>query len=113
MDNPYFNHLSDDFLMIRRRLISDEAIHPNNWGDIFEHLLKCRKQRGDVSIPEPPVPLILGGYNALEGTKFHRFNEIIEWCIKYDYLTELEKMIKQNEDGFFMWGEDPDPSSDY
>lgn len=97
----YFDKLPDDFKMLRRRFIPDNAIYPNNWDEIFSYLVMCLDNKGDKNIPSPPVPWILAGSCAPDVSKFERFNEIIMWSQQYKFLDELEYMISQNKRGYY------------
>ncbi|MBA3018832.1 ankyrin repeat domain-containing protein [Patescibacteria group bacterium] len=97
----YFDKLPDDFKILRRRFIPDNAIYPNNWDEIFSYLVMCLDNKGDKNIPSPPVPWILAGSCAPDVSKFERFNEIIMWSQQYNFLDELEYMISQNKRGYY------------
>lgn len=60
---------------------------PNIWND-FNIKIKALKPE---NIPEPPIPLILAGWNySSDYEKELRWAETVDWCKKYGFESELE-----------------------
>lgn len=56
--------------------------NPSKWNDIYQSLCEIRNKQED-KIPEPPIPLILGGWGRSDQAKHDRWNETLVWISRY------------------------------
>jgi len=71
---------------------------PPVWVRIHQALKRHATAKGDI--PEPPMPLILAGWNFSDDSeKAYRWSETIEWIAQYggpQFINEL------TDDDFYM-----------
>lgn len=66
---------------------------PGVWNDIHKALLNAKKERGDSSIPDPPIPLILAGWWASsDEDKRERWINTLKWAEQYGFIHLIPKM---------------------
>jgi len=57
---------------------------PDTWAAVHQRLLKAWKRAGDKVMPEPPRPLILGGWGSSSDTdKRERWAETVRWATRH------------------------------
>jgi len=68
---------------------------PQIWNEIYQKLIVARDNAENVSIPKPPVPLILNGWTfSSDKEKSVRWKETVEWAETYGFsnlISELKK----------------------
>jgi hypothetical protein len=59
---------------------------PDVWAAVHQQLLKAWKTTGAAAMPEPPVPLILGGWAfSSDAQKADRWTETVKWAERHGF----------------------------
>lgn len=77
---------------------------PLAWDRIHKQLLRAWEQRGDGTVPRPPVPLILNGWVfSTDSEKQQRWKDTLMWGERYGFshyvplLAEDETYFGESE----------------